>query len=318
MAILVVNGFLKRGGVARQMEADALQYAWIVLCLREVVRHSEGWDYEVFVYDNSHLKPHRELALEFEHVKVFPRGPIASIGRLADRLQRVFPEHMSEYVARVFTRQHPDALDYLASKVTAEFDYIVTLDSDSFPVADNWLDVLVAECEQGAVVAGVYRDEMAPKLHPFIHVSCLCMSRRDFREFKLSFSRRRRRSLWARGSDLVDLKMRLGHGDSYSRDEYNQDVGQKVTYEFLRAGRKIGPLKRSNKVNYHFLIGGIYGDVIYHHGAGSRPAKIRGQADIDADEKMKNTLREAAFRDIDHLVSVLRGQVPPDLDLTVL
>jgi hypothetical protein len=300
------------------MEADALEYPWIDLCLRQIARLSEGWDYEVFLYDNSHLKAHRRLASEFEHVRVLPRNSVAILGRLANRVGKS-SRRLNSYLGRAFERQHPDALDHLARKVPADFDYVVTLDNDSFPIRADWLDVLISACEGGATVAGVHRDEMAPALQPFIHVSCLCISRSDLRGLKLSFGPARQPSPWDRGSDLRDFALAFGHRFGYSGahidDEYNQDVGQKITYQLLRSGRTIGPLERSNKVNFHFLMGGIYGDVIYHHGAGSRRAKIRTQADIDADEQIRDTLRDVVFRDLDHLVSVLRGEVTPDIGL---
>jgi hypothetical protein len=195
-------------------------------------------------------------------------------------------------IGRLFERSHPGALDYLARKLPSSFDYIVTLDNDSFPVRDDWLDVLVAACQNGAAVSGVYRDEMAPEIAPFIHVSGLCVRPRDLRALNVSF------------------------GQGASREiEHNQDVGQRITYEFTRLGRTIAPLERSNSVNYHFLLGGIYGDVIYHHGAGSRRGRFWTSADHDTDERVNAALRDAAFKDLDHLIAVLRGLQANDLDL---
>jgi len=272
-----------------------LEYPWIDLCLRQIARHSKGWDYEVFVFDNSHLKSHRKLMRAFERVRVRPRNWVAVLGRIANRIP-------GPYAGRLLERRHPSALDYLAEKVPSDFDYIVTLDNDSFPVRDDWLDVLVSECERGAAAAGVYRDEMAPDVDPFLHVSGLCVAREDLHALGVSF-----------GRDIEYI------GDQYKQDVgHNQDVGQKITYEFIRLGRPIAPLERSNKLNYHFVMGGIYGDVIYHHGAGGRRAKFRKAGDVDTNERISTTLRDAAFADVDHLVAVLRGQAANDLDLTPL
>jgi hypothetical protein len=296
IAILVVNGFARRGSRGRQREDEALAYPWIALCLRQIARHSKGWDYRVFVFDNSHLKSHRRLMREFDCVQVMPSGWVAALARLADRLP-------GPYLGRLFERRHPSALDYLAKSVPADFDYIVTLDNDSFPVRDDWLDVLVSECERGAALAGVYRDEMAPDVDPFLHVSGLCVTRDDLRALNVSFGR--------------DIKY---IGDEYKQShDHNQDVGQKITYEFIRLGRSIAPLHRSNELNYHFVMGGIYGDVIYHHGAGGRRAKFRKlTGDVANNERIAGALRDAAFADVDHLLAVLRGQAPNDLDLTPL
>ena len=222
------------------------------------------------------------------HVRVLPGAWFSVLGRIVKRV----PLRHSD---RLFEISHPRALDYLASKVPASFDYIVTLDTDSFPVRDDWLDVLVSACERGAAVAGVYRNEMAPKVNPFIHVSGFCARRNDLHALGVSF-----------GQKLQ------------SASEHNQDVGQKITYEFLRRGREIAPLERSNKVNYHPIVGGVYGDVIYHHGAGSRSAWFWTAGNVASNTKVSTALRCAAFQDIDHLIAVLRGQVPEDLGVKPL
>ncbi len=279
VAILVVNGFDRRGRWGRVSEREVVQYPWIDVCLSQIARHSQGWDYEVLVFDNTHLAEHRELMQQHRRVQVLPAGWVSTVGRAAGRLP-------GWHAARLVERPHPKALDYLARKVSSSRDYIVTLDTDSFPVDDRWLHVLVGGCDAGAAVAGVYRTEMAPAIRPFVHVSGLCVRRRDMQALDLSFGR-----------------------------DAGQDVGQRITDEFRRLGRPILPLERSNAVNFHFLIGGLYGDVLYHHGAGSRRAEFWTSTDIDADEQVSRRLREAAFDDLDRLVAVLRGQIVDDLGL---
>lgn len=279
VAILVVNGFDRRGQWGQYNEAETLEYPWVDLCLRQIARHSENRDYEVLVFDNSHLERHRELMSQHRHVRVLPPSWISHIGRIANR-------GPGSRIGRLVELAHPRALDYLVSKTSSEFDYIVTLDTDSFPVHDSWLDVLIDACEGGAALTGVYRDEMAPTIRPFVHVSGLCVRRRDLRALDVSFARKR-----------------------------GQDIGQNITEELRRQGRVIAPLQRSNDVNFHFLMGGIYGDVIYHHGAGSRKAEFWTSTDLDADERVRQGLRNAAFQDLNHLIAILRGEVANDMDL---
>jgi hypothetical protein len=279
IAILLVNGFDRRGQWGRFNEVEALDFPWIDLCLRQIDRYSKGWDYEVLVFDNTHLKRHQDLMMNHEHVRILPGKGYTRLGDFANRIP-------VSHLGRLTELAHPRALDYLVSRVSPDFDYIVTLDTDSFPVRDDWLGVLIGACEDGAALTGVYRDEMAPTIRPFIHVSGLCVRRRDLRALSVSFARRR-----------------------------SQDIGQNVTDELRRLGRKIAPLERSNQVNCHFLIGGIYGDVIYHHGAGSRKPEFWTSTDLDADERISIRLRDAAFQDIDHLIAVLRGEATNDLGL---
>ncbi len=288
VAILIVNGFRRRGRWAQYNLEQALLYPWIDICLSQVERHSRGWDYQVFVFDNTHLRRHRALIGGHERVTVTPATWVAALARLTARLP-------VRHIDRLTERTHPAALDHLAAHVPADFDYIVTLDNDSFPVRDQWLDVLVGACERGAAISGVYRDEMAPAIAPFIHVSGLCIRPRDLRALNVSFGR-----------------------DAGPQIEHNQDVGQRITYELTLRGREISPLRRSNELNYHFLIGGIYGDVIYHHGAGSRKGKFWTSTDRENDDRVNAALRQAAFEDLDRLIAVLRGQAPNELDIEPL
>ena len=286
VAILVVNGFRRRGRWGAHNREQALKYPWIELCLERVERHSGGWDYEVFAFDNSHLPPHREAIAAHERVRLRPPGAVAALGRAADRLP-------ASRVGKLLERSQPAALDYLARKVPSDFEYIVTLDNDSFPVRDDWLEVLVGACEGGAALAGVYRDEMAPEIAPFIHVSGLCVRRQELLDLGVSFGR-----------------------DARPEVEHDQDVGQRITYELSERGRTIAPLARSNAVNVHFLLGGLYGDVVYHHGAGSRKGMFWTSTDRANDERVNLALRAAAFADLDHLIAVLRGEAENDLGLT--
>ena len=134
---------------------------------------------------------------------------------------------------------HAAALDLLVDRADwAEF--VVTLDTDAFPVADGWLEQLTGSLRDGAALAGIYRDEMAPKIRPFIHVAGSCIRRDTLLGLDVSF---------ARGRD--------------------QDTGQNITEALAGAGQELNRLHRSNRRNFHFLIGGLYGDLLYHHGAGS-------------------------------------------------
>src|SRR4029077_7306388 len=94
-----------------------------------------------------------------------------------------------------------------------------------------------------------------------------------------------------------------------------QDVGQRITLDIRSAGEQIEPLRRSNARNAHFMTGGIYGDIVYHHGAGSRRPIFRMTVGADRDEQVHTVLRDAVFRNLDHLVAVLRGQSDDDLGL---
>lgn len=257
VAVLVVNGFWPR---TPEATADAIRYPWIGLCLRELTRRSAGVDYSVHVWDNTGLPEHRRLMEATDRVTVSPE-----------------PDDGSDPIS------HRAALDRLVAGVGDDAEYLVLLDTDAIPVADDWLRTLVGKLEEGAAIVGVWRDEMASELSPFVHVSCLAI-RRD---------------------ELVSLDLPFA--------ECEGEPGQALTQELINRNRPVMAMRRTNVRNAHFLLGGIYADTVYHHGAGSRPAWFYASPDQWSDERMRRTLRDAAFRDFDHLVSVLRGETQNDI-----
>lgn len=261
VAILIVNGFDRRDRWGPHSADEARRYPWLDLCLRQIARHTRTMDWEVLVHDNARLPEHRRLVARHGRVRVFvdPHGRELS---------------------------HPSALDALVARTGDAVEYIVTLDTDAFPVRDGWLEELTGRLDSGAAIAGIYRDEMTARLRPFVHPSCLCIRRETLLGLDVSFGRR-----------------------------MTQDVGQNITEALVRRGDRTAGLRRSNARDFHFLLGGLYGDLVYHHGAGSRHAKFFTSTDVEHDERVRVVLRDAAFADLDHLVSVLRGEVDDDLGL---
>jgi hypothetical protein len=261
-AVLVVNGFDRSSRWGPHDPGDALRFPWISLCLQQIERHTDPGDYRLLVYDQSKLPEHDRI--------------------LREHGAEVFSDPEGRHVP------HAAALDLLVDHAEAA-EFLVTLDTDAFPVSDQWLERLTGSLRDGAAVAGIYRDEMMPEIRPFIHVAGLCIRR-----------------------DTL-----LGLDVSFARDK-GQDTGQNITDALTGMGKKLNPLHRSNRRNFHFLIGGLYGDLLYHHGAGSRHAKFWTSSDVEADERVRVALRDAAFDDLDHLVAVLRGAQENDLGLPEL
>jgi SAM-dependent methyltransferase len=179
---------------------------------------------------------------------------------------------------------HAEALDELVATTGDDVEYLVFLDTDAMPVVDGWLETLTTKLDGEGAIVGVWRDEMVPELAPFVHVSCLCI---------------RREELLASGTPFSP------HGGS--------EPGQNLFWDLRRRQRPIVAMKRTNARNLHFLMGGLYADTVYHHGAGSRPAWFYTSPDQERDEHIRLLLREAAFADFDHLIAVLRGQSDNDI-----
>jgi hypothetical protein len=255
-AILVVNGFDRHSASAFDVE-EARRFPWIGLCLRQLERHTDESSYDVLVWDNSFLPEHLEILRASPRVTVF-----------------------SENEKRKDVR-HGRALDRLLRKVPEETECVVTLDTDAFPIRDGWLENLTGRLDRGAWLTGVWRDEMAPRIPPYVHPSCLAARRETLVTLDVEFARK--------------------------RGVHRVDVGQNITNAVLAAGGRLSRLRRSNARNMHFLMAGVYGDLIYHHGAGNRRASFWTSFDTDADETVRIALRDAAFADLDGLTDFLTG-----------
>jgi hypothetical protein len=254
-AILIVNGFDRHSASPFDVE-EARQFPWIKLCLEQLDRHTQSSLYEVLVWDNASLP---------EHLSILEAHPRVSV-----------------FSAEGKDVRHGRALDNLLGKVRAETEYVVTLDTDTVPIRRGWLENLLGRLDEGATITGVWRDEMAPEITPYVHPSCLAIRRETLHKLDIPFSRR-------------------GGG---------QDVGQNITNAVLEAGGRVSPLRRTNFRNVHFLLAGIYGDLVYHHGAGSRHAQFWTSSDAEGDESARVALRDAAFDDFQGLIDFLAGDLP--------
>jgi hypothetical protein len=260
-AILVVDGFDRRGRWGAFNEEEAREFPWVDLCLTQIERHSRSSDYEVLVWDNTWMPEHRDLIERHDRVRRF---------QARDEGREL---------------RHGQSLDRLVKKVRPGTEFVITLDTDSFPVRDGWIENLTARLDDEVLVAGVWRDEMAPRKPAFIHPSCLAVRR----------------------STLTDLGVGFAIGEG-------NDVAQTVTTAVLERGKRVSRLRRSNVWEPHFLMGAVYGDLIYHQGAGSRAPMFSQESDADHDETVRLALRDTAFSGrLDDLVDVLAGNCDPSV-----
>ncbi len=165
--------------------------------------------------------------------------------------------------------QHHQKLNALAEmilKVADDNDLLLFVDSDAFPIS-----AISPELLGRYPLVAVRRDENAaqPMPHP-----CFCLTTVGFwREIQGD---------WGFG----DLHWTTPTGDRLT------DVGANLLGQLLERGIEWKPLLRSNKLNLDPLWFGIYGGVVYHHGAGSRPAISYRQTIIQRDAIRK--ARDAA------------------------
>lgn len=174
-------------------------------------------------------------------------------------LQDVPGEHSSKF-HRVLPSAGPHAgkLNLLAAEISSDADpddLLLFVDGDAFPIRDP-MPTIRAALEDSVLVA-VRRDENATDRQPHPCFSAI------------------RVSDWER----IHGDWSPGYCWETSGGHLATDVGGNLLRILERTGISWTPLLRSNRVDLHPLWFGIYGGVVYHHGAGFRWAI--GRVDLE-------------------------------------
>jgi glycosyltransferase involved in cell wall biosynthesis len=145
---------------------------------------------------------------------------------------------------------HGPALELARARTASP--YLVTLDSDAFPLADDWLERLRARLDDGAGAAGILHHRN------YIHPSCLMVSRRLLDDLGLTF---------------LNEKERPGR----------LDVAERISVEILKRGGTLGGLERTaarcrGSRSEPVYLGAEYEGLLYHHWYTTRAATARGGA----------------------------------------
>ncbi|MEZ4640607.1 MAG: hypothetical protein R2856_37560 [Caldilineaceae bacterium] len=168
--------------------------------------------------------------------------------------------------------------------------YVVALDSDAHPLRAGWLTEQLAALDKGAALAGIWRAEMVPSIRPHVHASCLCTT--------VGF--------------VEDHHLRFDFDNTHSTEK--TDTLAHFTWVAEAEGLPIYRLERSNQRSFHYWMGGIYGDLVYHHVAASRERVLfhntptRDRFQIDAHQQLKNETGELLFSGYDTYMSWLQGK----------
>ena len=143
--------------------------------------------------------------------------------------------------------------------------HICTLDDDSFPVRADWLDVALGHLDAGQAMAAAMRVENGDVDLP--HPSFLVTTADFWREHRPRF-------LPPRGASP--------EFDAYLRETRQRpDTGVGYGFAAHRAGLPWAKLLRSNAVNDHYLMSGLYADIAFHFGGANR-RKIFAQDKVTA------------------------------------
>jgi len=172
-------------------------------------------------------------------------------------------------------QEHAYYLDRLVE--TAVHDgasHIVMLNVDSFPITNGWAEELASHLDEDCVLAAVKRlENHDEKPHP-----CCIFFHRDF-------YLEHRPSLVLSKEELESPEVARYLSESKSI----HDTGVGYGFKAFSEGLSWHPLLRSNKAEDHYIIGSIYGDLIFHLGGAAREKKIHLPERRIIDERMSKT-----------------------------
>jgi hypothetical protein len=166
-------------------------------------------------------------------------------------LDQIEREHSKRfhYSCSMERTRHPNKLNRLAERIIEEAqpdDLIVFLDGDAFPIAP--FRPAVASLLAEHPLAAIRRDENLgdPQPHPSFCVTTVAFWREIGGD-------------WSRGETWLNAE-----------GETVNDPGGKLLKALRDRGINWTPVLRTNATNLHPIMFGVYGGLIYHHGAGFR------------------------------------------------
>jgi hypothetical protein len=137
------------------------------------------------------------------------------------------------------------------------YDYFLFIDSDAFPIQKGWMDILL---ERMDTFSKTHKKEIA------------CNLRTENLEQRLHAS-----VLFTKKDALNNLEWRINNNPIVDVMG-NKEIDLQISY-YQEEKRKLAfPMLRSNKVEVHPLLCGVYYNLFYHHGLGSgRGDNMRGK-----------------------------------------
>ena len=143
-------------------------------------------------------------------------------------------------------------LDQLTAEIVSQGkpnDLLVIMHGDTLPITD-WVGPLRRMLAEGSLAA-IRREEIG---EPIPHWSFIATTVGFWSELGTDWSRG---PAWSWNGEMIS------------------DTGARLWEVLETRGVRWRELRRSNKRNLHALFFGVYGDLIYHHGAGFRPQMSR-------------------------------------------
>jgi hypothetical protein len=230
------------------------------VCLSNLVRHTDPMIYETLLV--SAAKP--EPSLDFlAYIPELFREEVETI-------------NLEPPEGKESSRLHGWMLDeVIPNRLAKETEFILTLDSDCFPIANHWLEDLIQMLENGAKLAGI--------LHPWAPPPP------DMPPSKVEY-RVRSQHCWSTTHIACQLIRAGDYDDLYEqgcRFNAGDDTGLLIPKMVRAEGGRIEGFKVSRcpvvwdgdldpEFNRYSCL--VYGDKIYHHGGFSRSRLLKDDA----------------------------------------
>ncbi len=166
-----------------------------------------------------------------------------------------------------------DAL--LQAALNGPASHVCTLDVDSFPIVDDWVDIVGGHLDPVSGVAGVLRAENSDTA--LAHPSCIFGSREFFERYRPTFAP------FPTASESLRAFLR----DTGQRS----DTGIDVVAQLWKAELGWGKLLRSNRNDPHYLMAGVYGNAIFHLGGIGRGKVFRRDLQLSRVHRVSRKLQ---------------------------
>jgi len=251
----------------------AKRYPWPMLQVSQLRRTTPA-GYTMFVYGNRLNAEHEAYFRQCPEVEYFSSAEVPN-GAFVDD---VWPIR-----------------NWLTRQAVKRFKWILHLDSDAFPIADDWLPRYTSLVSKACPVVAVERTY--PQTDGSRHSSadrCFLLFTRD--------------GFWRHAFDFTKMGV--------------PDAGAAISQHLEEQGLTWHPLPRSNRHNVHRVAAGVYDDRVYHHGAGSRSPFYENWGAVNVTSKrellIQPILLDWLFERPESFLNQLLGKEPPyDFDAAI-
>ena len=207
------------------------------------------------------------LQLHLDRITRHTRVPFTLYGAPL-RLQPRFREHLLQHPRVTLveippltepnvSREHAYHLDALVQAALADgATHLCVLHPDSFPIRDGWAEELAACIHGKGIGAGILRAENGDRILP--------------QPAGFLFSRAFQEACQPRFFAPPSVAGTADYQRFEARYLREKDSGFGYAYAIHRHGLRWKRLLRSNRYNDHYLMAGVYGDLLFHLGAAAR------------------------------------------------